>query len=703
MAGRFNRAQAPQLAGPEPLRPAPLPGDTYAAPARPPIDNNLARMADALGVFNHALLQWGSSTAALERKQQHETDMAIANKTIAGYTNADYINLGKEGKLPRVLDPFARAALDKHYGYSVGEGVIQNFTDAVKSGQLDLTNPNVNVDQMVTQSAREALDGMGAYANNNPALAGFRERIAAGRDALLKQQQSDRAQAFLGAQIGMAREQFGKAFDMAQGDRDGTQKLVRGLYSDLGPNSASKMPNSVLDQALLTVVKERSRNPNSVDAALHVLYAPREANGKPLPALASNPKYAQEVFEIKKIALGAKSKKFDQDVETTAIKEVTDDLKRQDGSYWFRTDHTYRNPYNGETKTLSSDDIKKKAVQSYITASHTLAAVRGESDETRFERDWAYLGSADVANPEWKNRLEGSAKAFTTPAALSDPAKRADAIGAANLYLKIAERNHPYIESTLKLDSNSKDFYRVFDVAKNQLGKNDDEALDMAAHSIRTTDNKDDLAVRQARAKEVRDKVATMNAGTGVLSYVFGTSVKNQGAVSKRVSDVASVLTRAGLGVDDAVKAAFDSVKARTFFINGYAVPNNGFMPPPQMAPMIEQQLNKFAKDHGKEFNVTNGGQLSIEPAGGGNFRIIKADDPIPHPLYAKDQDGHVVPALITMSMLQAIQNGKDADTAKKIQDEQQKNMRDIQNGSGNIFRVPKLFDVPAWLEQHGF
>jgi hypothetical protein len=389
-------------------------------------------------------------------------------------------------------------------------------------------------------------------------------------------------------------------------------------------------------------------------------------------------------------------------METQAVANVKSAMERQDGSLWTMNNATYKNPYDRGSgdRTINVDKVKQKATDDWLTWSKQTAASRAESPDLQFQREWSVLTANNVANPAWKEMLTGPPKAFANPQALTNPANRQAAMQAGEKFMEMDNSNHPYVKNTLGLDKNTMDFYQVYQAARQQLGKNTDEALDMAAAAIRTPDNENDLNVRAQRANDVAAKVKSMDFGSGFMSYMpfVNSDAKNTGALQKRVLDVATLYTRIpGMSLDDAVKAAADTVQKRSVYINGHVVTDNGWLPPPQFKGNIESALENFQKQHGDANHVAKATDLSIEPMGGGVFRIIDASQEGGKPLYAKDASGRVVPATISMPMLLGLQKQKDAVKAEEIQQAQQKNLQSsVQSAQDTLRGTPDRLLSPG-------
>ena len=679
-----GRVQAPEIDGPVALQPPGLPGDTFTGAAQAPINTDLTRLADALSSFNTSLSGFGTAAMAAQKKQQAEIDGARANKMIMGMTRDDAIERVQNGTMPNFADPFARAMVEKNAGQAYGERLVQGIQQQIKTGQLDLSaeGPGTNVEDIITKAATDDMQSMPpSFQQSKAGMAGYQQRVESARDALMKAQLEQRSAAFTRKQEGVAYDQFNKMFENGAGDApEITQQKVRGVYLDLGNSKFLK--NDRLDQQLINVLRNRASDPNSVEAVVHALGTDRVGrDGEKVPALGANPRYASDVQQIRDAARATLTKKYDDTMQSQAVANVRSAIERQDGSMWTMNNATYKNPYdraNGD-RTISLEKTKQTAVNDFLSWSKQLAASRQETPELQYDREWSVLTANNIANPAWKEMLTGPPKAFANPQALTNPATRTAAMAAGEKFMQMDTANHPYVKNTLGLDNNTMDFYQVYSAARQQLGKNTDEALDMAASAIRTPDNENDLAVRAQRAKDVEAKVKSMDFGSGISSYIpfVNSDAKNSGAIQKRVLDVATLYTRIpGMSLDDAVKAAVDTVQKRSVYVNGHVVADTGWLPPPQFKGNIETALEHFHKQYGDANHVSKPTDLSIEPMGGGVFRIIDASQEGGKPLYARDANGRTVPATISMPMLLGLQKQKDMTKAVEIQQAQQATLK---------------------------
>lgn len=657
---RQFRPQAPDIQGPERLGSPGSPEAAFSGAARPVIDHQLANVADALGAFNTNLTQFGTAAQKYYAHQQQQTEQAWLNREILGRTPEQWLGDTHSGALPAPQNPIIRGAMDKYTGMTLGDQIGQQFSSDVKSGVINLLDPKVQVDSVITKMVQDRIanyDGQGnawRYANNPYALAGLRGKVDALREAAIKKQSDAQAEDFYKQQFGVGYRELNSVFDTPNISQEQVQQVIREKYHALGsmnPKSGMQIPPQVLDKAMIDVARTRASDPNTAAAALYALTAERaDINGNKLPPLAANPRYAQDIVKIETTARGQLANRYISDTKNVATDSALDALEKKDGSFWTLTDTERKNVFKRvgdpqENFIVKAEEARREAVIKFLNKSEQ----EGGTPIERFEREYDVMSSNNVTHPVWKETLTNAARALTDPSSLTDPAKRQQAQAAGELFMTLSERNYPYVKTLLGGDKEATDLWTVYRAARTGLGLNGDRALDMAAAAIRQPESEHDAAVRTQRAKEVADKVTGMDWGQGwkyYFPFVNDTS-KNVSGVQKRVLDIASVLVRVnGLTLDDAVKASMQAVSERSMVINGHLVPDTSGMPTQAQKPYIEKLLGTAFKTYGEEWGVDSPNQLYIKPAGGGNFTVWVDDQLGGHPAFVTHGE-KTVPAII--------------------------------------------------------
>ena len=654
------RVQAPDIAGPEPLSPPPLPGDTYAAPARPvDTSKNLANIADALGSFNTNLLQFGTAYAHAQKYQQKLADEAAANQQIGSLSNEDFIKGIESGSLPQNQSPYYQAVIANHYGQLKGYADVGRMQSDMRNGNFQMTgddplHPPPDVNAWITQQAQPTMQ----YLASNPlALKAYTKKLDAFREVATAQQHKALDTQMTQFREGVALDNFNKVFNMDM-PPEATQNFLRSVYKETGPGTWTNLSRQQLDAKLMDVLANRASDPRFADKALYVLNTQRQdESGNPIPSLAENPKYAAQVQKIADAASQSIATKLEADTKQLATTNAKSAFDRADGSIWQLSDTTVPYPQQlhnlKQNFTVKAEDAIKQGVTDWLTESKQYAYQHGETPDATFNREWDKFSTNNVSNPEWKHQLDGAATSLTTPSALSNPAQRGQALQTFERFRNMAESNYPYVSTTLGVDKKSLDALNVYKIAVEQMGQTPDRALDVASQAVRTPDNENDLGVRQQRAKDIAQKVANLDWGTSLKNYLpfVNDTAANVSAVQKRVADVASVLTRVpGLSLDDAVKYSIQAVADHSMVVNGHVVPDIGNLSK-QQQPYIERLLGDFQKQHGSA-EGTQLSDLTVMPAGGGRFQIWSQADGLGHPVFVPDGKGGNVSATITPKMI---------------------------------------------------
>lgn len=664
-----TRVQAPDIAGPEPLRPPGLPGDTFTGAPRPIQDDNLARIADALGSFNTNLQRFGRSEALVNRKQQRDTEQAILEQSIAGMTREQWAQSYEQGKIYNFQDPFVKTAAEKFWGQSQAQDDINQLEQQRRTGALPLVGPDPvhpapNIEDAITAAARQKLSG-DTFRASKGAASGYAQTMTAYRDRMMKAQLDARAAQQTDYNNGIVTSNFDKVFNAGL-PVDATVAGIRQVYKELGPTLLTK-PGQ-MDTLLMNVIKNRASDPDQAERALAVLKSDREdiASGAKLPPLAANPRFAAQSQEIWNAASQALQTKFKTDTERLADKNATDAFERADGSFNALTNTVVQNPipkHPGDTTpdtfTVSAEQAKKNAVNTYLTQSAQKAANDRETPDATFEREWKTFTTNNVDHPVWKDQLTSAAHGLLNTAALTNPDQRQQAIQAGELFMKGAERNYPYMKGLIGKDKTALDAWTVYQTVRNELGYSPDRAIDMAGAAIRTPANEQDEHVRAEQAKAITQQVKNLDWGTSWKNYFpfVNDYASNVSELQKRVGEVASVMVRVpGVSQDDAVKYAMQAVSQRSASINGWVVPETGPTPLATQKPYIEKLLGTAFQQHGKEWGTSDASQLTVQPTGGGNYAIIDKSDGFGHPVMVPSQGGKLAPAVITPAMIDKLQ-----------------------------------------------
>lgn len=646
-----QRVQAPELAAPERLQSPGLPGDTFTGAPQPVKDNNLANIADALGSFNTNLHQFGTAFAHQQKAQQKVTDQGNAANILGGTTDEDLIARRESGAFSG--KPVGEQLfLNKGYANALAAQDKANIDAAVTSGDIKLTSDNPispppSIDQATVALMKPTMEKL---ANDPVARNVYVNEMATHRAALRNKQAEAQATQTNMWRTDMVDRSIGQVLDMSPSP-EAAHNLMREAYRELGPGTPANMPLSELDKRALAVITNRaSATPAGAEQALYLLQAPRSdlKTGQPMPPMKDTPGLYEKTQGVIKSATDTMQTAWTTGAKQVAATDALDKFKRADGSFGATIDAPVTNPYKDVSagpEMVKAEDARKNAVQTFLAQSTAQSQRDNETPKTTFDREFNAFAGNFVEHPVWKETLKSGAGSLMNQSAMSDPSKQKQAIAAGELFNNLAEKNYPYAKSMMdKSTADTWDTYRTL----RQMGHNPQQAILETSQAVSTPETDGAKEQRAHMAKAVADKIgAGTNFGTSIKSMMpfFSDTAYDTSLIRQQVLDQATVMTRVpGLGPDEAIKAATKNVTDHAVLINGYLVNDpNGQVK--ENKPVIEGLLKQFADVHGTATGVHSASELSVSPAGGGNYYVWSREDGVGpgHPVYLNDK-----PAMIT-------------------------------------------------------
>jgi hypothetical protein len=674
------RNQVPLLGSPEPLAtPAPVTG-YYAPPPKPVIDNRAQQLMSALSSFNSSLGQLGAASALVNRKANAANDQAAANKLILGHTNDEFKGMVRNGQIPYYADPVANGAIAKHYATILGQDIHNNIATGIGSGQINLLDPNLDIDKLLTDQTKGALaDISEKYPDANLgkySTAGLAAVISPLRSQLIAQREAELTKQNLHERLGTTNSALDAIIQNAQPtDGADAQSKIRTAYGEL--RKTFDLPPQWIDQQLIGALGNNAKTHPEV--VLHILTADRtDENGHKLPPLISNPNYAQESQKILATVNTALGAKWDADKNQQLTNEALKSLQSGDSAVLGGHDIAYTNPFTKKPMVAGWSDALKRATAIYQTHSDQQAQQRFESPDAQFERDFPVYHQANLPGP-WQKVLEGVPAIVTNPAALTNSDERQKGIQAGELYMKLGAKDYNYLQSTTTLDQRAKDFYQTYEIARRYLAKNQDQALDMAAAVVNTPGGTTPGGVDRATVqKKLEQKIDSDFSSPDThlynpLSWVWHSAgAGNMGQIKRQVTEIARTVARVqGVKPEDAVTYAEQYVKDHSTIINGHAITAQGYMPAKELEKYVPQLLQQFVKQNGDYVGVHDASNLTITPSGNaGIYRIVDRTNPLERKLFVLDKNGHATPAIITSQMLKGVAIN-DAQATKAASDKE--------------------------------
>jgi hypothetical protein len=718
MASNQMRVQAPDTAGPEALRPAPIIGDGFVQAARAPINTDLERMADALGSFNQSLTQFGSVAAAAYRKHQQETDMAAAQGLIAGKTNDEFMKDWRGGAIPNYAVPAPNLLVGKIAGHYQGDEIARNLSEQVNTGKIDLSKPDVDLPTMYTQQLAPILKQYQAAADAGDYqargfISGLQEKALSYRQTLENQQTNVRQQLFVNQQAGAAQTAFQTAVTNSATPDQAVQS-VRQLYQDIGPSLTVKAKNPMLDEQLVQLSKRLSSDPRYSDKIEALLATPRQdpQSGQDVPAIAStgasNPQRANDLLEIsrniQKARAGAWKDGRDQTMENAAFEA----FRRQDGGAAFVQPRREQNPWlkdqpDGGWQTVG-DEAQKNAAMRYFSWSQSDAAQNQRPQNIWLDREVRVAQAANVSVPHIKEALNTAVPANMNGNFVTDASQRQKVLDAYHIYSDLASNNLPWTEEKLGLNKPTAQFFKTMHVLTTS-GMDTDSAMNLAANVIRNPDKTDTKGIEQY-VQQNENAVARASVGNGGFwGTIFGGSPANSSEMVGRVKDVAGVLMKTGgYKAEDAVKMAQDYVAKTTTTVNGTAIPGVTFMKPADAKSLFNDKLDDLMPTVQKAHPELSKGDVSVRNMGDGRFMLIDKDHGMPISAANVGKDGHLVggPIIFTQQELLSMQAAKQAAEQEKLDVEKQQNAGRILGAAGRTRdNLSDRADFQQWFERY--
>ena len=646
MAGN-RRVIVDDLAAPQRLGVPSFGGDTYAAPARPVVDNDMERLASSLGSFSGSLAGFGRKRQAELEEAERNTAQARAHEFMSAHSSKELYDAFNSGTAPFSEHPVYRGLYEKRIAEDTAEEFRGELNRRIADGELDLSK--VDVERYVIEASADYAKRLPA--GSAPAMTVWGRGMESVTGSLLDSQQKARAQQTQEFRVDEAQRNLDQLITgnlKAGVDPDTTAARLRDAYKGMGrgKDGMLRLSNPEIDQLVMGRLKDHVRDyPEQV---LALLNAPRKdtETGADIGPLAKNPKFLSDVQLLEDAArrsLGAREKVA---TERATAQGDFEALRNGDPSFWSISDKSYRNSFTGEAATITGESRRNAAVNEYFSYSDRVASEQRENPDSVIERDYAVLVERlGLPHPRWKQSLEGAVQTIGNDVSLTDPAKARTLGAAARLWETLSNRNPAYADSLV--DKDTADFFRVYQASRNGLGRSEDQALRDAAATRRPL-NEGEAASLQGHRQAI--DAAVRDSGSVSLWWPpswIGSSVRNEGTMKRQVSDLAKQYARLqGVSPEQAVKLAAKTVEGRTVVINGQAL----FGDPHVSAstkPLFEMALQDSYEQHRDSFKAlgySDASDLSIRPVGGsgGLYEVIAAEDGAPVSVPVRGDDGRL-------------------------------------------------------------
>lgn len=613
MAGQ-GRVQVPELQSNIRLQPAPMQSDTYAPPPQPAKNENLFRLADALGAFSGNVGNLVGLTGRTSKEDRAREDAAF-QMHIAGQTLAQTRKDIADGKMMVTDDKIANAARQSVYGGKWAEGLAAD-TDAELQTSFDWDKGNP--EEFLAKKFQENIEKSGltdpnALAAAGKAWDGYKSAVLAKqqkyRNDRVNQSNTDTAFTVISDKA--------NAFIAAGDDPKTFVTKLNTIRGTLGVKGSLGVNDETLDNEYLNAASRlASTNPEYAVAMVDAEYNGR--SGK--TSLSAQRAYADRVLQIKAEAAKAIGVRYDKDQQAQIDHEA--DTMLASGKLDRIADVTWYD-HNHEQKTVPAETLKKEAMNRYLGRSQEIAQTGKETPDQTMARELRVSQQSGIDHPQLKAVVTGIAKAASV-----DMAQNPEAMGLVMDKVKMARWLYNTSKNTYMsyLTDADRDFMESFMIGKDNLtGKDGRQMSDQAAleFAVRTSQpvQVDGLNFTRDQNDKIDRSVKTIATQDGWFGTSIGSGLTpwNSAAAQQRVSSIAKRLVRGGVDQDKAVTIAIDSVKRNSITYNGTLLEMKSNALPDNYKAALDGIIGDFATE--------NPGVLTDHDIGVGDITIMPIQD----------------------------------------------------------------------------
>lgn len=588
-------------------------------------------LAKGLGAFNAgltALVGAHEKKAKDERLAQMDAEW---NRWLASTTNDEQLQALWSGKAPYQSDPIFKKVVSSYFGGVQARTLARELDAEFENGAIPLGSTNFNPERFLLERAEPYVQ---KFARDRDAVESFRKGLDAIRSRTIEKHEQARAFGVHSLANQIVTDSFRDILDQAaQSGLDGATTLgtLRQVIRETGPRlqgGSLGIKYSQGEAALLNVLEQYAADPRYAQTIRGVLTAEREdltGSGVKLGSFYNDAKHGDRARNILARVGAAEAKHIETTVKGEFERKVAAAFERGDGSFGMASEVNLNVPNPADSTkaiTASGSEVAKGVQQKWIQWAN--------ENGVRLPDQIAKFAANGLAHPMVQAQLQSAYVAATMTVQSGKPLD-ATALAqfkqAGDLY-KESLRIAP--SAPLKLSKEQEHMYETYRILTDVAGQNPDAAAMaiMTAYADPVRKQKPELVYQQ------RDKIARdLSSEDFNEFYKLGGSALNVGALRPVVAELASALMQTGMMAEkDAVKAALDTVKAKSVFINGqviYGVP--GF--DQKDGDIIKGELKKvYDKFSGglKLMGVNSADDLSVIPVGSSGKFVVAHKTGIP-------------------------------------------------------------------------
>lgn len=639
--GRTGRVEVSDLPAPQALRPVQTAVDTCAAPEKPPTDNNLQRLGEALQGFSRSL-------AGLGHQQQKSEDPRLAEiyRIQSSSSDQEMIQRMADGSLPHRDVPHLNALWEKDYGERVARVALHDLRLGVQDGTVSLVDPEgrpVDIQSLIAERAAQYSEPFRNSIHFQKAFAGV---VETNRNSLTDMVRGKVAEVNRERNTTMVQSAMADLFRLSAEGMDSDQLRTEWNRRTETAYKVAGMRPSDTDALMIGLIRQQIKaDPDGAERLL-TLDRGKGFEGQQIGSLATNPTYRRETAEIATAINDERVKRYDAAEQNRLAVDARERIDKDPAAFPFILNHAYTNPYaardpsKNAQRMVSRESVQDAALALFQRDSDMAFRRESISDataaaETKFEREFAVYVPANRPHPVWATTLQTAGRILSNPQAVSDPANVARLEQASELYNTLAVRNPGYLRETLGIQDREQRLFDQINVYRRHVGDPMNEAARKAAEFV----NNPPPALTGAEVADLRKKADALDFNgwfrSGGASTTTPTSwwgevgPQNIMMLRSQVFDTArAIAADRSVPVERAVSAAVERVRDRTTLFNGQMIPPNVHLTK-ESAPFYQKRLDELFEENKQllqSMGISSARSLSLREDVPGTFRVIGSD-----------------------------------------------------------------------------
>lgn len=632
------RPVVPDLAAPDPIRPAGLQSDTFAAPAQPAVNRNLEMLAEGLGAFNRGLMQYYDKWSVEDKKQRIAAGEAAVDDWRTRRTEAEQLEDIRAGKAPLMSDKYIGPVLKTYRGQLEARALGRMIDEKFERGEIPYGKESFNVERWLLDEANPIAEKL----RGDPhMIGGFRKGLDALRSGMVERHEKARA-------IAIDRETKQVLYDEVKAaitsgtingnDPDAITSTFRQVIKAVGPRMQGGSLGIRLaegEEVALKVLDELAGDVAYAEVIPKILAAPRGDllnTGVNLPAFKDDVRFKAAADAINRKVVETRFKAEKQGVEANYRNSVMNALVSGGfGEFDKLVKDGVMVPSAakpGEMIEVSGEKVGKMARQAYVQW------MRAQTPDNKpdWRREIEAFSAKGLIHEEAVAKLNAAQVAGMTLLNMPGRAPDDQAVNQLREGVLIYQAMQQVAPGMIpQLSDKQQEFFQSYSVFTDQLGLDDRAALNMM-QTIYSNEalKKDPRADAGRRSEQLERGVANLRAqgffGLDLRIPGWSNTPENQGALIMAARPLADKLMQTGMFTgQQAVERAVKAIQDNAIMVNGQMLFGVRDLNRDHV-PVIEDRIKKVYEAHKAElstFGVTSEKDLTIVPLGQSGRMVI--------------------------------------------------------------------------------